>query len=207
MKLKLVLVSLLAAFLMLSNAIAVSNEVTVVPATEDVWIDVYNEQVYNSNILLCEVDAGYYTEDKTPGMSLVQFDISDINFKRGDIGILALKATLAERQSDEEFVYVVVNPVGSGWTEKSSVVVIATAVSPGVLAVADHDVAWSQNINRDVGTIAFDVSPCLREAKAKGGKISFILMAGGDTDYRVEFMSRETGEGPCLLVMPYPLGG
>jgi hypothetical protein len=29
-------------------------------------------------------------------------------------------------------------------------------------------------------------------------------MAVGDTDYKVVFKSRETGEGPSLLIGPYP---
>jgi len=49
---------------------------------------------------------------------------------------------------------------------------------------------------------AFDVSERLKTAE--GGRVSFLLMAMGDTDCRVSFKSRETGEGPSLLIVPYP---
>ena len=49
---------------------------------------------------------------------------------------------------------------------------------------------------------AFDVSDQIKPAE--GEKVSFLLMAMGDNDYRVSFKSRETGEGPCLLIVPYP---
>jgi hypothetical protein len=49
---------------------------------------------------------------------------------------------------------------------------------------------------------AFDVSDQIKAAE--DGRVSFLLMAMGDNDYRVSFKSRETGEGPSLLIVPYP---
>jgi len=66
----------------------------------------------------------------------------------------------------------------------------------------DLDFSWlGMNLGGDE-VFAFDVSDHLKAAE--GGRISFLLMAFGDVDYRVSFKSRETGEGPSLLIAPYP---
>jgi hypothetical protein len=52
---------------------------------------------------------------------------------------------------------------------------------------------------------AFDVSKKLIDAKSTGQRnISFMLMAVTNNSYEVDFMSRETGMGPYLIILPYP---
>jgi hypothetical protein len=69
---------------------------------------------------------------------------------------------------------------------------------------SDDDLDLSQlGMNFGVGEVfVFDISEHLKAAE--DDKVSFLLMAMGDTDYKVSFKSRETGEGPSLLITPYP---
>jgi hypothetical protein len=49
---------------------------------------------------------------------------------------------------------------------------------------------------------AYDVSGKLKETKED--RISFFLEASSDGWYQADFKSRESGEGPYLMVIPYP---
>ncbi|HNZ05716.1 MAG TPA: hypothetical protein PKL01_04545, partial [Methanothrix soehngenii] len=51
---------------------------------------------------------------------------------------------------------------------------------------------------------AFDVSQKLMQAKGRGDKVSFLLEAIGNSTTEIEFLSRESGQGPYLMIMPYP---
>ena len=61
----------------------------------------------------------------------------------------------------------------------------------------------SPNTDGDL-IFAFDVSKKLLEAKASSDRISFLLQVASNNSYKFDFLSRETGQGPYLLVMPYP---
>jgi hypothetical protein len=51
---------------------------------------------------------------------------------------------------------------------------------------------------------AFDVSKKLMDAQKKGNKISFLLEAISNSSSEIDFLSRESGQGPYLMIMPYP---
>ena len=51
---------------------------------------------------------------------------------------------------------------------------------------------------------AFDVSQKLMQAKGRGDKVSFLLEAIGNSTTEIDFLSKESGQGPYLMIMPYP---
>jgi hypothetical protein len=61
----------------------------------------------------------------------------------------------------------------------------------------------SSNTDGD-GIFAFDVSQKLRDAAEEGDKISFLLEAISNSSAEISFLPRESGQGPCLMIMPYP---
>jgi hypothetical protein len=61
----------------------------------------------------------------------------------------------------------------------------------------------SSNTDGD-SIFAFDVPKKLMDAKAKGDKISFLLEAVSNSSSEISFLPRESKEGPCLVIMPYP---
>ena len=184
---------------------AALRSMTIVHAAEDLYVDLTEEGVYNDDHLVCEYLMGdWYGEEEFPGVVMVQFDISDLEMCEDDVGVLALKAESIEKVGDE-MAGVFLTPITSEWSENSS----ATALGLNMLSIVvmmsnDGELDLSQfGINfGDDEVFAFDVSEHLKAAD--GGRISFLLMAVGDTDYRVSFKSRETGEGPSLLIAPYP---
>ena len=184
---------------------AALRSMTIVHAAEDLYVDLTEEGVYNDDHLVCEYLMGdWYGEVEFPGIVMVQFDISDLEMCEDDVGVLALKAESIEKVGDE-MAGVFLTPITSEWSENSS----ATALGLNMLSIVvmmsnDGELDLSQfGINfGDDEVFAFDVSEHLKAAD--GGRISFLLMAVGDTDYRVSFKSRETGEGPSLLIAPYP---
>ena len=40
--------------------------------------------------------------------------------------------------------------------------------------------------------------------EAKGDKVSFLLEVISNSSSEIDFLSRESGQGPCLVIMPYP---
>jgi hypothetical protein len=55
------------------------------------------------------------------------------------------------------------------------------------------------------GARSFDVTRDIKDARARGdNRISFLLGAFSNGEYRAEFQSRETGQGPYLLMISYP---
>jgi len=51
---------------------------------------------------------------------------------------------------------------------------------------------------------AFDVSKKLIDAEKKGNKISFLLEAISNSSSEIDFLSRESGQGPYLMICPTP---
>jgi len=178
---------------------------TVVPAVEDLYVDMEEEMVYNDDHLVCEYLKGdRYKEDKFPGMVMVQFDISDLDIQEDDVTILVLKAESIEKVGDE-MTGLFLMPITSEWSENSSTTALAlNMLSIMVTMSSGDDLDLSQlGMNFGVGEVfVFDISEYLKAAE--DDKVSFLLMAMGDTDYRISFKSRETGEGPSLLITPYP---
>jgi len=178
---------------------------TIVPAAEDLYVDLTEEEVYNDDHLVCEYLMGdWYMEEEFPGMVMVQFDISDLEMHEDDVGVLALKAESIEKVGDE-MAGVFLMPITSEWSENSSVTALGLNMLSIVVMMSNGDELDLSQFGMNFGddeVFAFDVSEHLKAAD--GGRISFLLMTVGDTDYRVSFKSRETGEGPSLLIAPYP---
>ncbi len=224
MRHRLILLSLLA-LVCLGNAgtcgpIALS-------ASGDVYVDFGNGQVYDTNVLRCETGP---TADITP---LIKFNVSGLDIAEDDIGILVLKAGKITKVGEEtgailpatsgapatgeapiregatiqnkEEPAVILFPAGSNWSEGSDFVDLD--LGPALDMIENEvDVDYSRvGVRFDNGgrIFAFDVAKHLKEKVSD--ELSFVLVAATeDLEYRVEFMSRETGEGPYILVIPYP---
>jgi hypothetical protein len=186
---------------------AASSEMVRVPASQDIFFNLGSEQVFNkTDILRCEVDytgANASEDGRYTGVPMIQFDISSLDMNEGDIGILVLKATSIENQGNDSAMLAML-PVSSEWNEQSEFVEFLMNFLPIWNVVKNNDLS-QMGIGTDNDSIfAFDVSKELTDAKAKGGRISFLLLAISNSSYKVDFMSRETGQGPYLIVMPYP---
>ena len=181
------------------------RSMTVVHAVEDLYVDVETEKVYNDDHLVCEYLMGdLYGDDEFPGMVMVQFDISDLEIREDDVGVLVLKAESIEKVGDD-MAGVFLMPITSEWSENSSVTALGLNMLSIIVMMSNGDDLDLSQFGMNFGAdevFAFDVSEHLKAAD--GDRISFLLMAVGDTDYKVSFKSRETGEGPSLLIAPYP---
>ncbi len=184
-----------------------SSEMMLIPASQDIFFNLGNEQVFNNtDILRCEVDytgANASEDGKYTGVPMIQFDISNLNMTDNDLGILVLKATSVEVKGNDSAMIAML-PVSSEWNEQSEFVEFLMNFLPIWNVVKNNDLS-QMGISTDNDSIfAFDVSKKLKDAKAKGDRISFLLLAISNSSYKVDFMSRETGQGPYLIVMPYP---
>ncbi len=177
----------------------------VLPAVEDLYANVEKGKVYNSDHLVCEYLTGWeYEDDSYPEVVMVQFDISGLEMEKDDVGVLVLKAESMEKVG-EGAVGIILMPMTSEWSENSSVSALELNILSAILMMANGDELDFTQLGVNFGgddVFAFDVSEHLKAAE--GGRISFLLMAIGDADYKVSFKSRETGEGPSLLIAPYP---
>ena len=202
---KLIILSLLAMMLVGTSLC----ETTKIPASQDVYISLGTESgliVNQTDVLRCEVnvtDANGTKLSSYPGVPLIQFNISGINITDGDIGILVLKASSIERQYDDSALFALLS-IGSEWNEESEYTAFLINILPAWNIIKKNDLTL-MSINTDGdGTLAFDISEKLKEAKAKGDSISFLLEAISNSSYKADFFSRESGQGPFLIVMPYP---
>jgi hypothetical protein len=184
---------------------APTGPMTFIPAAEDLYANVEKGKVYNDDHLVCEYSmGGELGEDDYPKVVMVQFDISDIEMGVDDVGVLVLKAESTETFG-EGATGVVLMPVTSEWSENSSASALELNLLAAILMMASGDELDLGQFGINFGgdkVFAFDVSDQLKAAE--GGRVSFLLMAMGDNDCRVSFKSRETGEGPSLLIVPYP---
>lgn len=178
---------------------------TAVPAVADLYVDLTAGKVYNEDRLVAMYLVGAEgLEEDFPGMALVQFDISGLEVGTGDVAVLVLKAESVEKIGDE-MAGIVTAPVTSEWSEGSSPTALALNILTTFFMITGGDYTDFRQVGMNFGgdeVFAFDVSEHVKGAD--GDKISFLLLAVGDTDYKVTFRSRETGEGPTLLVGPYP---
>jgi len=177
-----------------------------IPASQDVYLSMEEEKVYgNSDILRCEVQVSQINGTNVSaytGVPMVQFDISSLNLSEDDIAILVLEAESIEKDNDSAMVALM--PVASEWTEGSDYVEMVINLLPIWNVVKNNDVS-QMGINTDGDSVlAFDVSQKLKDALPEDTMASFLLMAISDGSYRIDFKSRETGQGPYLIVMPYP---
>lgn len=174
-------------------------------AAEDVYVDLMEEMVYNDDHLVCEYLKGRgYEAEEFPAMAMIQFNISDLVVEEDDVAILVLKAEAIDKAGDENSGLILV-PITSEWTEGSSFPALALNLLSMISILEDSSEIDLGRIGMSFGQdriVVFDVKELLKSAE--GERLSFAVMAVADVDYRVSFRSRETGEGPAILIAPYP---
>ena len=202
---------LLAAIL----ACQAQGEVTVIPASEDVYISMGEDSlsVFNqSDYLLCGIDVmesnqtgnNLTREISYPGAPAIQFNISNINFSQDDMAVLLMRAGSISRGSDP--VMVALLTISSDWDESSDYTTFLVNILTAWDTVKKNDAtAYSSNTDGDA-VFAFDVSRKLQDAAMQGDRISFLLQAFSNSSAEISFGSRESKMGPYLVIMPYPLG-
>ena len=197
-------------FLLLAAMLAGEGlaDVTEIQASQDVYISMGENRVsvYNqTDFLLCAVDVPVGNDSgmtSYPGAPVIQFDISGLNITGDDVAVLVLKAASMQAQGDP--VMVALMTIGSDWDESSDYITFLVNILPAWNLVKKNDAsAMSSNTDGD-SIFAFDVSKKLLDAR-EGGKISFLLEAISNSSSEIIFLSRESGEGPHLLIMPYPV--
>jgi hypothetical protein len=195
MRAKLILLVWLAVF-----AGGAAAQLVTLPASEDIYVDLSNSQIYNSQILRCELRA---SNDTIPGLVLVSFNISGIPKDENSIAILALKAQAVKRTGDGP-AGIALLPIGSGWTEKSNLTQMSFILETVERTIQEGFLTDRALVSLDYDdwVFTFDVSHLL--SSAFEDSISFALVPIHGLDYRVDFRSRETGEGPILMVVPFP---
>jgi len=198
------IILLLLAIVLAGSAQCVATNI---PAAQDVYISMGtgDEKVYNqTDTLLCGINvtrANNTSVSNYPGAPIIQFDISGINITDNDVAILVLKAA-AVRQTDPSTM--VLLTIGSDWNEESDLTTILLNILPARNIIKKNDLTqMSSNTDGDK-IFAFDVSKKLMEAYGKGDKISFLLEAISNSSSEIDFYSRESGQGPYLMIMPYP---
>lgn len=174
-------------------------------AAEDVYVDLMEEMVYNDDHLVCEYLKGRgYEAEEFPAMAMIQFNISDLVVEEDDVAVLVLKAEAIDKAGDENSGLILV-PITSEWTEGSSFPALALNLLSMISILEDSSEIDLGRIGMSFGQdriVVFDVKELLKAAE--GERLSFAVMAVADVDYRVSFRSRETGEGPAILIAPYP---
>ncbi len=205
------LILLLLAALLAGSALCqgdAKSNITTIPASQDVYISMGENRVsvYNqTETLLCAVDvADSKQTEKTsyPGAPVIQFNLSGLNITDNDVAVLVLKAESMQTEGDS--VMVALMSIGSDWNENSDYTTFLVNILPAWNIIKKNDAtAMSSNTDGD-RIFAFDVSQKLRNAIEKGDKISFLLEAMSNSSAEISFLSRESGQGPCLVIMPYP---
>lgn len=199
------IILLLLAIVLAGSAQCVATNI---PAAQDVYISMGtgDDMVYNqTDTLLCGINVTRVNNtsvSKYPGAPIIQFDISGINITDNDVAILVLKAA-AVRQPDPSTL-VALMTIGSDWNEESDLTTFLLNIHPARNIIKKNDLTlMSSNTDGD-RIFAFDVSKKLAEAYGKEDKISFLLEAISNSNSEIDFFSRESGQGPYLMIMPYP---
>jgi hypothetical protein len=196
--------------MLLAAVIAVCGQcqATEIPASQDVYVSLGtgNETVYNqSDTLLCATnvpDANNTTLNSYPGVPLIQFNLSGIDIADDDIAILVLKAA-SVRQMDRSGIVALVT-IGSDWDEQSDITTFLVNILPARNLIVKNDLSLMSTNSDGDDIYAFDVSQKLMQAKGRGDKVSFLLEAIGNSTTEIDFLSKESGQGPYLMIMPYP---
>jgi hypothetical protein len=94
--------------------------------------------------------------------------------------------------------------ISSDWDESSDYTTFLVNILPGWNIIKKNDATlMSSNTDGD-GIFAFDVSQKLKDAAEEGDRISFLLEAISNSSAEISFLPRESGQGPCLMIMSYP---
>jgi hypothetical protein len=203
------LLLLAAAFVLssglLSNAV---SDLTYIPASQDVYIGmgVNNVTVFNqTDVLVCAVNVsqGNGTEQVNyPGCPVIQFNISGYNISDDDAVVMLLKAQSILKGSDP--VMVALMSISSDWNEGSDFTTFLVNILPAWNIIKGKDATAMSSSTDGDSVFAFDVSKKIKDAKAKGNNISFLLEAISNSSAEISFGSRESEMGPYLVIMPYP---
>ncbi|HNY35074.1 MAG TPA: hypothetical protein PKK68_10500 [Methanothrix soehngenii] len=190
------------------------SNMIVIPASQDVYISMGENRVSVFNqteTLLCAVDVAEGNKSERasyPGAPAIQFDISGLNITDDDVAVLVLKAASMQNQGDP--VLVALLTIGSDWDESSDYTTFLVNILPAWNIIKKNDAtAMSSNTDGD-GIFAFDVSQKLKNAikenngNKKDSKISFLLEAISNSSAQISFLPKESGQGPYLMIMPYP---
>ncbi|MBK7385362.1 MAG: DNRLRE domain-containing protein [Methanothrix sp.] len=196
--------------MLLAMALAGSGQCTAIEiaASQDVYVSLGtgNETVHRqSDTLLCAItvpDANNTTLNSYPGVPVIQFNLSGINITGDDVAILVLKAA-SVRQMDRSSIVALV-AIGSDWDEQSDLTTFLVNILPARNLIAKNDLTLISTNSDGDSIYAFDVSQKLIQAKGKGDKVSFLLEAIGNNTTEIDFLSRESGQGPYLIILPYP---
>lgn len=203
---KMLIILSLLALILVGNSM---GQLAQIPASKDVYIGLgtENQRVYNqSDLLICAVNVTDINGSKVstyPGAPLIQFDISNINVTREDIAILVLKAA-SIKKSGSDSALVALLSIGSEWDEGSDYTTLLVNILPAWNIVKKNDLTQMGSDSDGDLILAFDVSKKLMDAKATGNSMSFLLEAISNSSYEADFLSRESGQGAYLIVMPYP---
>jgi hypothetical protein len=192
-------------------------DVAKMPASADLYVNLKDLVTYNSDALRCDTGMGNVTN-----FTAIQFDISGVDLSDSDIVLLTLKATSDDRSTDASgnisvnttpenassgISGLVAMPISSSWSEFSGTDSFLASLLPGIESLLVHGIDLHQMgiCLSDGGARSFDVTRDVRDARARGDDgISFLIGAFGNGEYRAEFLSRETGQGPYLLIFSYP---
>jgi hypothetical protein len=147
-------------------------------------------------------DANNTTLNSYPGVPLIQFNLSGIDIADDDIAILVLKAA-SVRQMDRSGIVALVT-IGSDWDEQSDITTFLVNILPARNLIVKNDLTLMSTNSDGDDIYAFDVSQKLMQAKERGDKVSFLLEAIGNSTTEIDFLSKESGQGPYLMIMPYP---
>ncbi len=193
------------------GAVQAKSDMTVIPASQDVYISMGENRVSVFNqteTLLCAVDVAEGNKSERasyPGAPAIQFNISGLNITDNEVVVLVLKAASMQNQGDP--VLVALMTIGSDWDEDSDYTTFLVNILPAWNIIKKNDAtAMSSNTDGD-GIFAFDVSQKLKSAikeDKEDSKISFLLEAISNSSAEISFLPRESGQGPYLMIMPYP---
>ena len=199
------IILLLLAIVLAGSAQCVATNI---PAAQDVYISLGtgNEMVFNqTEILLCGInvtEVNNISVSNYPGVPVIQFDISGLNITDNDVAILVLKA--ADMRQPDPSAMVALLTIGSDWNEESDLTTFLVNILPAWSIIKKNDLTQMSSTTDGDKIFAFDVSKKLMDAQKKGNKISFLLEAISNSSSEINFLSRESGQGPYLMIMPYP---
>jgi|GEM_PF-4046125 len=149
-------------------------------------------------------DASYGASDNTS--SATSNESSTIS-NDTSIDVSSNISTNASCNGSKDIAGLVAVPISSTWSEFSGTNGLLMSLLPSIESLLSHGIDLHQVgiCLSEEGARSFDITRDIKEARARGdNRISFLLGAFSNGEYRAEFQSRETGKGPYLLIISYP---